>query len=360
MFRVSCCRRARGRACYAQPDIRRAVVTGDVAESRVRTVGVAVINRRTVLAGAGIAAGGGKPNILVIVVDQMRAPQWFPDPQKLDALLPNVARLRNASISFESHYTASNMCAPSRGVMTTGLYSHQTGCLFTGDGPSESSLAPRFPTWGTMLREQGYRTWWWGKRHLGQSGDMTPEGLDAHGFSGGTFPSPNGAPNQGLQMDPGIMDQFAGWFDDNAGRGPWCTTVSLVNPHDICWWPKNSLPEDVPRVFESGPVNFETPDDLRRRAKPPCGLSSGRRKRGGARATVDRACHRRHVGRGDGHIVEVPEHPGVVRDAAVAGEHPDVRAQSHRGGANPRGETGCVLVLEARQYGHRHVTSDRS
>jgi arylsulfatase A-like enzyme len=255
-------------------------------------VGVAVIKRRTVLAGAGIAAGagavgfgayeflrkpgpsqsamvgGGKPNILVIVVDQMRAPQWFPDPQRLDALLPNVVRLRHASISFESHYTASNMCTPSRGVMTTGLYSHQTGCLFTGDGPSESSLAPRFPTWGTMLREQGYRTWWWGKWHLGQSGDTTPEGLDAHGFSGGTYPSPNGAPNQGLRMDPGIVDQFAGWFDDNAGRGPWCTTVSLVNPHDICWWPKNPLPEDVPHLFGSGPVNFETPDDLRRRGKP--------------------------------------------------------------------------------------------
>ena len=209
----------------------------DAAESRFQIVGVAVINRRTVLAGAGIAAsaaaagfggyeflrkpgpgqsamaGGGKPNILVIVVDQMQAPQWFPDRQRLDALLPNVGRLRNVSVSFESHYAASNMCTPSRGVMTAGLYSHQTGCLFTGEGPSESSLAPRFPTWGTMLREQRYRTWWWGKWHLGQSGDTTPEGLDAHGFSGGTYPSPNGAPNQGLQTNPGIVDQFAWWFE---------------------------------------------------------------------------------------------------------------------------------------------------
>ena len=82
-------------------------------------MGVAVINRRTVLAGGGdrgrAAAmgfggyeflrkpgpshspmpGGNKPNILVIVVDQMRAPQRFPNPQRLDALLPNVARLRH-------------------------------------------------------------------------------------------------------------------------------------------------------------------------------------------------------------------------------------------------------------------------
>lgn len=212
--------------------------------------------------------GGNKPNILVIIVDQMRTPQWFPERQQLDAVLPNLARLQRSSVSFQSHYTASNNCTPSRGVMTTGLYSHQTGCMFTGDGPTESSLAPKFPTWGTMLRQQGYRTWWWGKWHLGQSSDATPEGLEAHGFSGGTFPSPNGAPNQGLQRDPGIVDQFAGWFDDNAGKGPWCTTVSLINPHDINWWPKNPLPEDIPHLFTSPAANFETPEDLSRNGKP--------------------------------------------------------------------------------------------
>jgi hypothetical protein len=31
--------------------------------------------------------GGNKPNILVIVVDQMRAPQWFPEPAKVAKLV---------------------------------------------------------------------------------------------------------------------------------------------------------------------------------------------------------------------------------------------------------------------------------
>ncbi len=125
---------------------------------------MAELNRRTVLTTGAIAAGaaavgfggyellrtprhgdssasdGNKPNILVIVVDQMRAPQWFPDIQKLTSLLPNLSRLQRDSVTFGSHYTASNMCTPSRGAMTTGLYSHQTGCLYTGEGPSESSL----------------------------------------------------------------------------------------------------------------------------------------------------------------------------------------------------------------------------
>ena len=217
---------------------------------------------------ARVSAAADKPNILVIVVDQMRAPQWFPQADELDALLPHLSALRQRSTSFASHYSASNMCTPSRGVMTTGLYSHQTGCLFTGDGATESTLAPRFPTWGTMLRDAGYDTWWWGKWHLGSAADNTPDGLDVHGFAGGTYPSPNGAPNQGLKMDPSIVDQFTGWFDTHAGTGPWCTTVSLVNPHDICWWPRHALPDDVPRRFSAAPVNFETADDLRRRGKP--------------------------------------------------------------------------------------------
>ncbi|BDY32839.1 sulfatase-like hydrolase/transferase [Mycolicibacterium mageritense] len=248
---------------------------------------MAELSRRAVLGGTAIAAGvaavglggcelmrtpaheaGRRPNILVILVDQMRAPQWFPSMQQLGPLLPRLTGLQQRSVSFTSHYSASNMCTPSRGVLTTGLYSHQTGCLFTGEGPTESTLAARFPTWGTMLRDAGYRTWWWGKWHLGHAADNTPDGLEAHGFSGGTYPSPNGAPNQGLQQDPSIVDQFDEWFDAHAGDGPWCTTVSLVNPHDICWWPKNPLPEDVPHWFDAKPANFETADDLRRRGKP--------------------------------------------------------------------------------------------
>jgi arylsulfatase A-like enzyme len=249
---------------------RRRVLTGTAAAAGATALGFGgyELLRKPGASSDARAGSGERPNILVIVVDQMRAPQWFPDPQQLGTLLPRLDGLRKQSVSFTAHYSASNMCTPSRGVLTTGLYSHQTGCLFTGEGPTESTLAPRFPTWGSMLRDAGYGTWWWGKWHLGHEADNTPDGLDAHGFSGGTYPSPNGAPNQGLQQDPSIVDQFTEWFDDHATVGPWCATVSLVNPHDICWWPKNPLPDGVPHVFSAKPVNFETADDMRRRGKP--------------------------------------------------------------------------------------------
>jgi arylsulfatase A-like enzyme len=233
--------------------------------------------KRSAAAGGGLIASGslgplaraagphGRPNILVIMVDQMRTPQWFPAQDKLDALLPNVARLRRKATSFESHYTASNMCVAARGALVTGLYPHQTGCMLTKEVTS-STLSPRFPTWGTMLRQHGYDTTWWGKWHLGAAGDKNAGGLEPYGFDGGTYPSPNGDPGQGSDKDPAIVDQFVNWFESGRHGGPWCSTVSLVNPHDINWWPRfTALDEPLATVdyqFTGGPPNAESAADL--------------------------------------------------------------------------------------------------
>ena len=151
--------------------------------------------------------------------------------------MPNLARLRDGGVSFEGHYTAANDCTPARGTLLTGLYSQQTGCLVTGG----STLAPMFPTWGTMLREHGYTTAWFGKWHLTSHDNRwtaarNAYALEPYGFSGGTYPSPDGAPGQGWRVDPLIAAQFEAWYAQAPANRPWCTTVSFVNPHDIAWW----------------------------------------------------------------------------------------------------------------------------
>ena len=87
------------------------------------------IDRRTFIA-AGVAAGGalgalaaaadaakkrapgppraGAPNILVIMVDQLRYPQGFQTTSAAAGLMPNLARLRAGGVSFAHHYTAAN------------------------------------------------------------------------------------------------------------------------------------------------------------------------------------------------------------------------------------------------------------
>jgi arylsulfatase A-like enzyme len=214
-----------------------------------------------------------KPNILVIVVDQLRFPQWFsPNPAGL-GLPPNLQRLSQGAVSFARHYTASNDCTPARATLLTGLYTHQTGCMITGG----STLDPGFPTWGTMLREHGYSTRWLGKWHLTHGDNhwtafTGEQALERYGFDGGVFPSPDGAPGQGWRVDPHIAARFSDWFDEEGGSEPWCTTVSFVNPHDIAWWYKWSdrVPAEASaaRTVQRLPPNYETPELLLERHKP--------------------------------------------------------------------------------------------
>ncbi len=219
-------------------------------------------------------APGTPPNILVILVDQMRTtPRWLSQTPIDSRMLPNVAGLGEEGVTFASHYTASNDCTPARSTLLTGLYTHQTGCMITGG----STLNPEFPTWGSMLREHGYGTWWFGKWHLTHGDNrwtsgQSPDPLEAYGFAGGTFPSPNGAPGQGWRVDPHITEQFEQWFSETSEDEPWCTTVSLVNPHDIAWWylwSDRTLQESTaPKVTRELPPNFETPNLLIERKKP--------------------------------------------------------------------------------------------
>lgn len=229
----------------------------------------------------GAQAAPRKPNILVVMVDQLRFPQGSFSQGLLDQAAPNLARLRNQSVSFESHFGAATACSPSRSTITTGLYTHQNGMFLTNaqglaGQPPTPDMNPGFPTYGTILSSPdfGYKTYWWGKWHL-SSNDQTTCDYTKYGFTGNLpCPSPDGGPGQGLDYDPQIADIFQAWLTGyereynnartEAQRAPWCTTVSLVNPHDVQWYPKYSMnvngennPPAIPEFHAGLPSNFE-------------------------------------------------------------------------------------------------------
>lgn len=223
--------------------------------------------------GVGSGRRHEPPNILVVMVDQLRTPQWFSASGAALAQMPNLGRLRRGGVSFASHYTAANDCSPARATLLTGLHTHQTGCMITGG----STLDPGFPTYGTLLRELGYRTDWYGKWHLTKGDNLWDSfedagALEPYGFAGGTYPSPDGAPGQGWRVDPHIVSQFEKWFAKVPRGAPWCTTVSLVNPHDIAWWyhwsDRFAQEAEAPPMVEALPPNFETPEQMIARGKP--------------------------------------------------------------------------------------------
>src|SRR5271167_1643696 len=115
---------------------------------------------------------GPKPNILFILVDELRYPTVFPgDIQTpgdfLSNYMPHVyLNLWQKGVKFGNYNTAANACTPSRGVLITGLYSQQNWLLATilstpyppAPPPKQPILNPAYPTFGRLLQAAGYRT----------------------------------------------------------------------------------------------------------------------------------------------------------------------------------------------------------
>ena len=191
------------------------------------------------------------PNILFVMVDELRFPTVFPAGVAGAAdffrrFMPNVARLWRRGAKFTNHYAAASACTPARGTLLTGLYAHQTwlcGTLLQKpycEGGLQPPLQPDFPTWGTLLRERGYSTAWAGKWHVSYPAKGL-DGLSLYGFDQLTWPDPTGANLQGTYGQPGrgylndrlIAKAATDWLlSRNAADKPWCLSVSFVNPHD--------------------------------------------------------------------------------------------------------------------------------
>jgi arylsulfatase A-like enzyme len=241
------------------------------------------------------------PNILIVMVDQMRCPVWLSAGQ-VSALkrliLPNIlGRIQANSYTFAQHFCAATNCTSSRSALLTGLYVPQTAMYITADNLGGDcarvppALNPAYPTWGEAVARlnPAYKgnVWWFGKWHLSQNLDAAP--LQPYGFNTRTYPggappynqSPNGYPNEGsdggdfdgttLASDAQIAADFIGWLQGQAPASgqpatPWCATVSLINPHDIAqapaWLEKGAFPPPgfpVPCYYFQPPVGHAPP-----------------------------------------------------------------------------------------------------
>ena len=228
---------------------------------------------------------GPKPNILFILVDELRYPSVFPNQISdagdfLRSFMPKLYELWKSGVKFGNYYTAANACTPARGTIISGLYSQQSWLLSTILSPPNPNptlaklmpvLNPAYPTYGKLLQTAGYRTPYFGKWHVSIPQASTG-GLQAYGFDYyTTYPDPTGSNLQGTYgsdfvQNPPSGQKFLSDVDTaNAAiqflqdrkpeDSPWCMTVGFVNPHDKEFFPAGTEYETVKGLFQDPKLN---------------------------------------------------------------------------------------------------------
>jgi len=172
-----------------------------------------------------------RPNVLLIFTDQ----------QTIDAMgaygnpyvqTPNMDALAANGVRFTNSYCTSPVCSPARSSIITGLMPHSTGVDYNSMAIRES-----VPNIGQILSEHGYNTIWAGKWHLPHSYPHA-RGVDTlPGFHLVDFLESDRMSGLGEVTDGPLADKVSEMLSEGLTE-PFFMGVSLHNPHDICYVPR--------------------------------------------------------------------------------------------------------------------------
>jgi arylsulfatase A-like enzyme len=158
------------------------------------------------------AAPGGRPNIVIVMADQLRAGLTRRTGFPLDTM-PALDRLAGRGIAFDRAYTTAPLCVPARVSMLTGRWPHAHRVRQNSAGRHAVYAQDLFQ----VVKGLGYRTGLAGKNHS----YLTAERLDffrTYGHADGWMPKP----------EPPELVAFQQWMkEQNFATGKQATPFPL-------------------------------------------------------------------------------------------------------------------------------------
>ena len=142
-------------------------------------------------ARGGSVATGERPNVIVIVVDDLRWDELgIAGHPYLET--PNIDRLAGEGAWLTNAFHAVPLCSPNRASILTGQYPSRHGII---DNVARNRMSHRLETFPQALQRAGYETGFLGKWHMGN--DPTPRpGFDYW----------SAIPGQGRSIDPELYE----------------------------------------------------------------------------------------------------------------------------------------------------------
>ncbi len=201
-------------------------------------------------------------NVLMFITDQERSIQHFPRGWS-QRNLPGLTRLQRHGLTFNHAFTNACMCTPARTTLMSGYFTHQTGCKYTLEADMPADTYPQaelpldIPNIASVMSAAGYNVIYKGKWHCSKpAGELwAPSDLAKYGFSrwnpqdaganqdipeagGGTYDNDGRFMNSRGSVERGDEGALQYLQTRAAKDAPFFMIVSLVNPHDVLFFPK--------------------------------------------------------------------------------------------------------------------------
>lgn len=180
-----------------------------------------------------------RPNVLIILADDCTYND-LPAYGGVNAKTPNLDRLAEQGLTFNSAYLASAMCQPCRAELYTGQYPLTNGCAW-----NHSASRPTTRSMAHFLSPLGYRVGLAGKVHVKPPKAFPFENVG--GFDRSCVRNPT---------RPHVLDGVTEFITRDQTQ-PFCLVVALVEPHVP--WVMGDPSQYPPKQIKLPPNIADTP-----------------------------------------------------------------------------------------------------